>query len=764
MRDATRYENEQFENEVLRVARALWPAAEYSGAVVAQGRETDGIFVTEDCIHIIEATTSRRKDKAKTDIDKLARLITLHRKQTSVHAIRGWFITRDEPTADQRAILTRYRNDIAALSFSQFQARLIDSKEYLSLRNNYPFGSVRDPATGKHDPAIQYVPLDLINTKTKDIFPRDQLLPRISEGYQTVILGDYGAGKSMTLRSIYYDLRSSYFKGTTSKFPVYLNLRDHSGQDDAAEIIARHARSIGFGTPHHLVRAWRAGYVHLLIDGFDEVSTLTIQGPWSNLRDNRFRAMEPVRRLIRDHPTGSGLIVAGRAHFFDHLHELRISLGLSDQAVELSLNEFTDAQITTYLKRAGLSGSIPPWLPSRPLLVGYLAAKGLLQDILSGEEINHSMSPALGWDNLLDNISAREAEIEVGVDGGTIRKILERLATKTRASQVVLGSLTSDLLVKSFREICGYSPDARGLVILQRLPGLGVDSEDENSRSFVDESFADACKAGDVIEFVNDPFNFPGEALQDIETSIGNLGVAVAASRAKSRGFSVGKFDAALKVSSDNGSQYMASDVARVVMERGFDIQRDLSFDGLMIPDLEIGYSQSDASRIEYRNCFFQRLDCGTADQEDRMPSFSECFVDEFEGRVSAEDLPKDKFDDSCHIERFNTAAETTAQVLRLEIPMGTRVCVTVLKKLYEQSGAGRRENALYRGLDGRTRRLVPKVLNILQAEGFVLRDTSRNNVIWRPARSHRERAARIIAAPIAADDPVLEKCGSVSG
>lgn len=225
MRDATRYENEQFENEVLRVARALWPAAEYSGAVVAQGRETDGIFVTEDCIHIIEATTSRRKDKAKTDIDKLARLITLHRKQTSVHAIRGWFITRDEPTADQRAILTRYRNDIAALSFSQFQARLIDSKEYLSLRNNYPFGSVRDPATGKHDPAIQYVPLDLINTKTKDIFPRDQLLPRISEGYQTVILGDYGAGKSMTLRSIYYDLRSSYFKGTTSKFPVYLNLR-----------------------------------------------------------------------------------------------------------------------------------------------------------------------------------------------------------------------------------------------------------------------------------------------------------------------------------------------------------------------------------------------------------------------------------------------------------------------------------------------------------------------------------------------------------
>ena len=42
---------------------------------------------------------------------------------------------------------------------------------------------------------------------------------------------------------------------------------------------------------------------------------------------------------------------------------------------------------------------------------------------------------------------------------------------------------------------------------------------------------------------------------------------------------------------------------------------------------------------------------------------------------------------------------------------LGVRVCLTVLKKLYEQRGAGRKENALHRGLDGHARRLVPDVL-----------------------------------------------------
>ena len=102
--------------------------------------------------------------------------------------------------------------------------------------------------------------------------------------------------------------------------------------------------------------------------------------------------MEGVRKLVREHPnlasapthdSGSraGLLIAGRAHFFDNPSERRSALGLPEDAVELTLNEFTEEQIAKYLEAAGVPGLLPEWLPSRPLLVGYLAATQLLLEL-----------------------------------------------------------------------------------------------------------------------------------------------------------------------------------------------------------------------------------------------------------------------------------------------------------------------------------------------------------------------------------------------
>src|SRR5947207_2889854 len=54
-----RKEQDVFENEVRRVARQLWPDAQYDGAHVVDGLERDGVFETEDCIHLLEATVTR---------------------------------------------------------------------------------------------------------------------------------------------------------------------------------------------------------------------------------------------------------------------------------------------------------------------------------------------------------------------------------------------------------------------------------------------------------------------------------------------------------------------------------------------------------------------------------------------------------------------------------------------------------------------------------------------------------------------------------
>jgi hypothetical protein len=728
-----------------------------------EGRERDAVFETEECIHVVEATTSRKKEKAQSDVGKLAAIAGKLQRKTTIKAVRGWVVTRDEPTADQRKAAEKHRPVVTILSFAQFQSLLIDSRAYLTARDNYVFGSVRDPTTGAASTSIEYIELLLSNAVSGEVEAPGTIAARLRDGGRYVILGDYGAGKSMTLRWIYRELRAAHFRGDTSQFPVYVNLRDHYGQSDPGELLERHARIIGFPEPSHLVRAWRAGYVHLLLDGFDEVTTLHIQGLWRKLQDSRFRTMEIVRRLLREHPSGAGIALAGRAHFFDSAKERKNALGLASGFVELSLNDFTDDQIRDYFQQRGFSGTVPPWLPSRPLLVAYLAGRGLLAELLTGVEADETeFEPAAGWDTLLDRISAREAEIEAGIDGPTVRRILERLATKARGSPSGLGPITADSVVEAFRQVCGYSPDERGMVLLQRLPGLGIDREEEGTRAFIDEDFADACRAGDIVRFIEHPFDVEPAILTTIECATGALGIAVASSHCISRRYSVGKIDAAIRRAEEICPGYVPADLARVAMDCGLAVEHQLYIRDVYIPELEFTSSMGNLRRVEFQDCFFSRVGVDPEVDAEQLPRFKGCFIDEIDGRVSRRDLPTEVFDDGCVVESFVTAAATTDAVMTLGLPLGTRVLLTVLKKLYQRRGSGRRENALFRGLDHHARRLVPDILRLIHREGLAAPFRKGEVTIWIPDRSSMRRVGKIIAAPTSRDDLLLRDVAAI--
>ncbi len=513
--------------------------------------------------------------------------------------------------------------------------------------------------------------------------------------------------------------------------------------------------TLGLSTPHpaHLVRAWRAGYVYLLLDGFDEVTTLSIQGLWRKLRDSRYRAMEPLRRLIAEHPREMGLVVGGRAHFFDSEAERHQALGLDNAFVELSLNEFSDDQLRSYLQQKGLGGAVPSWLPSRPLLVAYLASKGLLQEVVG--EWAADRDPASGWNMLLDKIADREARIEAGIDGATVRRLLERLATKARAFPDGLGPLTTDDIIATFRDVCGYPPDDRGMLLLQRLPGLGVDHGESETRRFVDESFAEACRAGDVLAFADNPYDAAG--LPALECEAGGLGVSIAAQQAVSRGFSAAKLTAAVERASTLGSGYLAADLVSVALEAGLQIESHQYIKDVLIRELECSVGMPDASRVHYQECLFADVSLDPEVEARLLPRFTKCFIAALEGRLSAPDLPAGVFED-CDIESFLLAADTTNQVLDLPYALGVRVLITVLKKLFERKGRGRKENALYRGLDHRARRLVPDVLHLLRSEGIAYPCRIGNETVWMPDRSARPRAGRILASPSAKNDDLLVK------
>ncbi len=239
-------------------------------------------------------------------------------------------------------------------SFRSLSSKLVDAARYLEIRGNHPFGSVRSPEdeTNIQVPPDEFIPIDLLNPNNNSMLPANSIASVVfSKPQIMLILGDFGAGKSMTLRNTYYELARNYHIGSSIRFPVYLNLRDHFGQRSPAEALMRHGEEIGFSSPHQLVAAWKAGHCHVLLDGFDELSSTRLVRGVRSLRQARREAMRLVHGFISLHPKDTSLLISGREHYFDSIDELFDAFGLDNNYSYYTLNEFTEDQIDRYLRK-----------------------------------------------------------------------------------------------------------------------------------------------------------------------------------------------------------------------------------------------------------------------------------------------------------------------------------------------------------------------------------------------------------------------------
>lgn len=752
----------EFEDEVRRIARLLWPTAQYDGAAMEDGRERDGLFETSDFVHVIECTVSRAKQKASDDAAKIARLIRRLTVKHPTKFVKGWFVTLEEPTADQRATVkeTSAREKLAgaqivAVSFDQFRAQLVDARTYLTRRRDYPFGSVRNPTTGESSYEPNYVSQGLLDEGGKP-YDIEAIADRLQDGAFFVLLGDYGAGKSVTMRQLFLTLAQRFWQNKTLTFPILLNLRDHHGQTDPVEALERHARKVGFGSPSDLVRAWRGGFVVLLLDGFDEIAAAGWAGKTKTLRELRYRSMELVRSFVRESGKGTGVVASGRAHFFDSDSEMRVALGTRSATIHLTIAEFGEEQVAQFLGRMGWSRSIPAWLPSRPLLLAYLAARDFLEEASTG---NAGADPASGWDTLLDRIARREAEIEAGIDPETVRALIERLAMIARSSVDGLGPLSPEAIVDAFRQVCGYSPDDRGAVLLQRLPGLGAHHSEDGARVFIDRDFAEAARGSATFKIVENPFDVTYDS-ESWQNTLLPLGASVAAYRVASASYLPGRVVAALKRSLDeHQADTIAADLVLVLLELGVSCElSDIYIREVIVPELRLEEGSCNLHDVEFLDSVVGRLTLQPEyPAQTHMPKFTRCHFAVVEGRAGSRDLPKDRVE-KCEFDSFEAAADTTNAILDLSLPLGTKVLLTVLKKLYAQKGAGRKQSALFRGLDSRAQELVPDVLELLRREDMVARSSRGTQQIWMPTRSAvaRTRALGILAAPMSSSDHLV--------
>ena len=553
--------------------------------------------------------------------------------------VKGYFITFEEPTADQRGAVNRFGGDLVhALSYSQFRALMIDAPAYLELRKRYQFGSMFDPDTHSRTEPTHLIAPNLATPSGETLGVKD-IVPRLEAGETFVLVGDYGAGKSTTLREVFVELGSRYSVNKSGRFPVHLNLRDHHGQTDPAEALDRHAKKVGFPSAHHLVRAWNAGYVTLLLDGFDEFAIAGWSGQPKRLRETRYKSMELIRKFVRE-SSGGGIMIAGRQHYFDSNRELASALGLDQDCTRLDLSNFTDDQIREFLSKKGWASGIPAWLPSRPLLLGYLCSRDILEEVMT---VDSGSSPAAGWDDLLERTANREAEIEAGIDGPTVRQLVENLATKARSRNDGISSLYPEDILRSFQSVCGFTPDDKGVLLLQRLPGLGATSAEDGSRDFIDTDLADAARAGDIFRFVEDPFSFQLASPANWQMILGQLGRELAARRCYQSGFNQGKLRTALQqAGKDNEQGALCMDIVQVSKEMGHGyLGPPQTIRNILVQEASFGDTSLDFSNVSFRDCLFQRLELDIEAETPLLPKFYGCYFGTLDGRVSQMDLPK---------------------------------------------------------------------------------------------------------------------------
>lgn len=731
-----------FENEVRKIASQLWPDAFGGGSEVIDGKERDGVYITEETVHLIECTTSRTKDKAEKDVGKLSALARQMQKKYPDKGVKGWFITKDEPTGDQRSVVNTSGYLVTACSFEKFHSKLIDVHFYINCRYDYAFGSIRDPQTGDFKINEEYVDIDLCNLKDKtQLWDVEKITNEILLGKKIIIQGHYGVGKSMTLKEIYKEINKKYNSKSIVKFPIYINLRDHHGQVNPVEAIERHARNIGYKNPDHLVRAWRSGYAILILDGYDEIASLGWAGKSSTLKEIRYKSMELLREFFRQNPASNGFLLAGRSNYFDSIKETEKAFNISPNVPILSIGDFSRDQITAYLKKKNISATIPEWIPSRPLLLGYLVAKGILSNLINKEGID---SPAEGWDLLLDEISKRESAIEAGLMPETIREIIEGVASYARKFQNGLGPIYQEDLERVFYEKCGYYPDDRALVLLQRLPGLAPQDQQDGSRYFIDEYFASIAKAGEVIRYIQNSYEYRLSAdPRHWQETLDEIGIQLIC--LKSESFNHGLLEDAILNAKRASADVLATDALVSLNYLGKPWNREsVIFQNILIPTFELK-RENDWSRVKFQDVIFRELIIEDGPEITTSPYFENCYVGTVVGCTNLSSLPSDIFENIA-IDHFEAQETTTTALLGLDLPVPIKVGLTILKKLYLQAGGGRQENAFYRGLSTNEKSYVPNVLEYLKHKGVAIPSKKANtNNVWQPSKTHFGRIRTLL-------------------
>ncbi|MCQ8103699.1 hypothetical protein NP590_06250 [Methylomonas sp. SURF-2] len=764
--------NMQFEAEVRWIAEAVWglesgscqPSHYPNDPVV---RELDGIARLRDVTHLIMVTTSTKLEKAKSDTKKLNAAETIERK--TALAVSKWLITSKQLDAEH--IEHARKSNVTVLTLEQFKQRFFDGRSYLSKREVASFGSARNPSDNSitiSDDAYATLPMVIVESVMVNGKKRSHIEERhtptdikevchlIEEGYVVILVAPFGAGKSLTTREIFRIIASKYRTSDHSLVPICLNLREHWGQEYFDEILERHARSIGFTPKEDLVIAWRAGVACLLLDGFDEVASQAIvrKDDINFMKEGRRMALTGVRDFLTKLPTGLGALICGRDHYFDNMSELKHALGITGDNYKLvRLDEFTEDGANLFLNKNGIEHPLPDWLPRKPLILSYLIQNNLLNEIL---DIDSSEGYGYAWDAFISKIAHRESDLERSVmDAQVLRCVMERLAFFVRSLPSGNGPITGNDLATTYNIETEQSAGEGVLAQLQRLPGLTQRDQEAGSRSFVDQDMLAALQGGALARVIWGQYSNIGPAPL---SAISSKSVSMASYLLRRNGAtSSTPFSIVERLSNEAktpANLQLIADCFAVSAEMAKEEEHVLDCYGVVIESAlfqRLDLEDCNFRKVTFLNCLIDEVSVGALSVDFDI-TFRNCIINRIGGVANEMGLPEKLFEKSCEVVEFDNMG-TTSAVLQSDLEPQVKALLTILRKLYRQSGAGRKILAFSRGITKNdVADYIPPVLNLMEKHGFV----RIFNQIVHPVRKNTNRVEQILNAPSVSKDELL--------
>ena len=722
---------------VREAANTIW--GHQFKSLLIHGRQIDAYCDLDERYSVaIEVTEKKDINKIQEDLNKLIHVRNTN-FSTTYRQTRCICVLAYEPTVAMKSV--RQATNIEVMGISDFKLLFLPFDAYHAARSKASFGSAIDPLTGAKD-TTNYVSVSFLSESNNDIGVSD-LIRQVDAGQVIVLTGEYGTGKSKCIEHVYEKLASSAWE--TGRFPLAIDLRKCWGLKDRYEIINRHFKDLNIPNfSESFIKAYNSNIITLLLDGFDEMGVQLWSDDANALQTLRSDALAGVRDLISNQ--NGRILVSGRNHYFDGNEEMVAALGLASSSVSMlrSKDEFTLEEITEFMSVNGREGEIPEWLPRKPLTFDFFLR--VLRD--AAPSLTDNIDLVSFWELLINAVCEREARIHSSFDVATIKKILIEVAAITRSKPDNVGPLTLTEIQNAFERVVGHAPIDQASVLLQRLPGLGRASADSEDRRFVDTYMLDGLRALNVLDIVE-----RAETRQWSDNWFNPLsenGLLICGRKLEVLSLAENAISAC-KSNIKSKNQTLGLDIVCSLLVSG---RVELNFAGVFVEGGHASicdFSHSRVSGLQIVASVLERvvISGGTCDNV----SLKNNQIGVLEGISSQDAIPDWMKDNTTKI--FSSIA-TTSRIRAANLLPAQKVLVTVLRKTFYQRGAGRKEEALLRGLGTLVRAgMLDKILAKLLSENILSKVKGDEGNLWVPVRSQKTRIGKILAELSLSKDPI---------